>query len=136
MTQSARGLFRQAIELGWDKVHGGFFYTLDWNNQPIMRSKLWWPACEGAGAAAFLNEHQPSPFHESWYRRIWSTIATSYLDHRHGGWLEELDEDLRPSHKLFAGKADIYHALQACLIPLFPAAGSLTRVIPEVGAKY
>ena len=35
-----------------------------------------------------------------------------------------------------SGKADIYHALQACLIPLFPATGSLTKVIPEAGGKY
>jgi sulfoquinovose isomerase len=136
MPEAAAALFRNAIELGWDKQHGGFFYNLDWNNKPIMRSKLWWPVCEAAGAAAFLNEHQPSAFHEEWYRRIWGLVAQSFLDHEHGGWFEELTEDLRPSHKLFAGKADIYHALQACLIPLFPAAGSLTHVIPETGGRY
>jgi mannose/cellobiose epimerase-like protein (N-acyl-D-glucosamine 2-epimerase family) len=92
--------------------------------------------CEGAGAAAFLNAHRPADFHEAWYRRLWSTIALNFLDHEHGGWFEELDRDLKPAHTLFAGKADIYHALQACLIPLFPATGSLTKVIPEVGGKY
>ncbi|HTJ56660.1 MAG TPA: AGE family epimerase/isomerase [Devosiaceae bacterium] len=136
MPGAAASLFRNAIELGWDKDKGGFFYTLDWNNKPIMRSKLWWPMAEGAGAAAFLNAHQPDAFHEEWYRRIWGGIAQNFLDHENGGWFEELSEDLLPSHKLFAGKADIYHALQACLIPLFPATGSLTKVIPEAGAKY
>ena len=136
MPEASAALFRNAVEIGWDADKGGFFYNLDWNNQPIMRSKLWWPMSEAAGAAAFLNEHQPSAFHEAWYRRVWSTVANSYLDHEHGGWFEELDENLRPSHKLFAGKADIYHAVQACLIPLFPAVGSLTRVIPEVGGKF
>jgi sulfoquinovose isomerase len=28
---------------------------------------------------------------------------------------------------VFQGKPDIYHALQACLIPLVPPTGSLTR---------
>jgi hypothetical protein len=32
---------------------------------------------------------------------------------------------------VFTGKPDLYHALQACLIPLFPATGSLTKVIRE-----
>ena len=40
-----------------------------------------------------------------------------------------------PSHSLFPGKGDIYHALQACLIPLFPATGSITKGIIEAGGK-
>jgi hypothetical protein len=42
---------------------------------------------------------------------------------------------MRPAHTLFAGKGDIYHALQACLIPLYPATGSLTRGILEAEAR-
>jgi mannose/cellobiose epimerase-like protein (N-acyl-D-glucosamine 2-epimerase family) len=136
MPDASVALFRNAVELGWDGNRAALYYTLDWNNQPLARAKLWWPMCEGAGAAAFLNAHRPADFHEAWYRRLWSTIALNFLDHEHGGWFEELDRDLKPAHTLFAGKADIYHALQACLIPLFPATGSLTKVIPEVGGKY
>lgn len=136
MPAASAALFRNAIELGWDKQHGGFFYNLDWQNQPIMRAKLWWPMAEGIGAAAFLNANQPSAFHEEWYRRIWGVVAQRFLDHENGGWFEELSEDLKPSHKLFAGKADIYHAVQSCLIPLFPATGSLTKVIQETGGRY
>jgi len=129
MPEAARSLFSQAVALGWDEAQGGFFYTLDWNDQPAMRHKLWWPACEGIGAASFLCEHAPSAFHEQWYRRIWDVIAQHFLDREHGGWHEELTEDMKPSHTLFAGKADVYHALQACLIPLYPATGSLTRAL-------
>jgi hypothetical protein len=42
---------------------------------------------------------------------------------------------MAPAHTIFPGKGDIYHALQACLIPLFPATGSLTKVIAEAGGK-
>jgi len=100
-----------------------------------MRHKLWWPLCEAAGAAAFLLDHQQDAFHEEWYRRIWSTIARYYLDRENGGWFEELGEDMKPANTLFAGKADIYHALQACLIPLYPADGSLTRVVAEANRQ-
>ncbi|SMC60330.1 AGE family epimerase/isomerase [Rhizobium sp. RU36D] len=136
MPVAARGLFFQSMSLGWDKDQGGFFYTLDWENVPAKRAKLWWPLCEGAAAAHFLNQHQESDFHEQSYRKIWSFIARYSLDRQHGGWHEELTEDLQPSHELFKGKGDIYHALQACLIPLFSATGSLTKVIPESGSRF
>ena len=135
MPDAARALFSQAMSLGWDNDKGGFFYTLDWENAPAKREKLWWPACEGAGAAHYLNEHLPSDFHEESYRKIWGVIGGRFLDHKNGGWHEELTEDLKPAHTIFPGKGDIYHALQACLIPLFPATGSLTKVIPEAGGK-
>jgi mannose/cellobiose epimerase-like protein (N-acyl-D-glucosamine 2-epimerase family) len=125
----------QSMALGWDDDKGGFFYTLDWDDKPAKRNKLWWPACEGAGAAHFLNEHLPSDFHEQSYRKIWNVIERAFIDHENGGWHEELTEDLVPSHSLFPGKGDIYHALQACLIPLFPATGSLTKGIIEAGGR-
>jgi sulfoquinovose isomerase len=127
---SAR-LFERAMALGWDAEHGGLFYTLDWEDRPLKRMKLWWPHCEGIGAAHFLNAHVPDPEHEAAYRRLWGVVSRAFLDRRHGGWHEELAEDMTPAFTLFPGKADIYHALQACLIPLYPATASLTRVIAE-----
>lgn len=129
MPEAARALFFQAMSLGWDRDHGGFHYTLDWENRPSRPAKLWWPLCEGAGAASFLSAHSPSEFHEQSYRKIWNRIAASYIDRENGGWHEQLSADLKPEYTLFTGKADIYHALQACLIPLYPAEGSLTRMI-------
>jgi len=135
MPEAADGLFRQAVTIGWDEKYGGFFYNLDWDDKPDMRHKLWWPMSEGAGAAAFLGAHRPSEFHETWYRRIWDVISRYHLDRKYGGWHEQLSEDMKPAYSLFAGKADIYHALQACLIPLYPANGSITRGIIETEGK-
>ncbi len=124
---AAAQLFRSSVALGWDKEHGGFFYTLDWQNKPALKQKLWWPAAEGLGAAAFLCAHDTDPFYEEWYRRIWGFCNTHFIDHNQGGWHHELGADLKPIKGFFTGKPDIYHALQACLIPLFPATGSLTK---------
>jgi mannose/cellobiose epimerase-like protein (N-acyl-D-glucosamine 2-epimerase family) len=135
MPDAASELFRQSIELGWDRQRGGFFYALDWNDQPRRPEKLWWPCAEAIGAAAFLIEHRPSDFHEQWYRQAWSFAQGHLIDHIHGGWRPELTEDLAPASTVFAGKPDLYHALQACLIPLFPATASLTRVIPQSVAQ-
>ncbi|MGY3611562.1 AGE family epimerase/isomerase, partial [Bradyrhizobium sp. Lot11] len=64
MPDAAKALFEQSMALGWDNDKGGFFYTLDWADKPAKRNKLWWPACEGAAAAHFLNEQLPSDYHE------------------------------------------------------------------------
>ena len=131
MPEAGEALFAQSVALGWDKEKGGFFYTLDWNDVPDTRGKYWWPMCEAAAAAAFLVEHRPSAFHETWYRRIWDVIARYFIDETNGGWNEQLTEDMTPSYTLFKGKGDIYHALQACMIPLYPATGSLTKGVAE-----
>jgi sulfoquinovose isomerase len=131
LPEASAKLFRNSVELGWDHQKGGFFYTLEWNNKPALRQKLWWPATEGMGAAAFLAEHNSDPFYEEWYQRICGFCNMHLIDHKRGGWHHELDEDLQPARTLFSGKPDIYHALQACLIPLYPATASLTKVIKE-----
>jgi len=40
------------------------------------------------------------------------------IDHSEGGWFPEVDSALQPVDNIFVGKPDIYHAIQACLIPL------------------
>ena len=129
MPKAARELFVSAFKFGWDFEKRGMFYTLDWNNQPKNRAKLWWPHAEGIGATHFLTAHFGEDMHMYAYRKQWSFIANHLLDHENGGWHEELSEDLVPQATLFPGKSDIYHALQACLIPLYPAVGSLPEMI-------
>jgi sulfoquinovose isomerase len=133
LPDAAAKLFRSSVDLGWDKETGGFFYTLDWGNQPLLRHKLWWPHCEAIGAAHWLAASSQDPYFEEWYRRIWGFCNNRFIDHAKGGWYPELGETLQPEPHFFTGKPDIYHALQACLIPLYPAAGSLTRVIGKAG---
>lgn len=126
---AAGKLFRSAVNRGWDHERGGFFYTLDFENRPSLPHKIWWPVTEAIGAAAFLGALKPDAFYEEWYRRFWNFAATYFIDPATGGWFAELDDDLKPFDKFFTGKPDIYHALQACLIPLFPANGSLMKAI-------
>jgi mannose/cellobiose epimerase-like protein (N-acyl-D-glucosamine 2-epimerase family) len=132
MIEAAQGLFTEAMRLGWDQARGGLFYTLDWQDQPAKRMKLWWPLCEGAAAAHWLNELVPGDWERD-YRRIWDCLSAHFVDRLNGGWREELTAEMQPSFEIFPGKGDIYHALQACLIPLYPATGSLTKAIRDAG---
>jgi len=131
LPQCSKALFAQAVRDGWDKLKGGFYYTLDWDGSPLVRDRYWWPCCEGVAASAFLNAIEDDPIYEQWYRRIWNFIAARFIDHENGGWRAQLDDTLRPSSGPFFGKVDIYHSLQACLIPTLPTTGSVTRGLLE-----
>jgi mannose/cellobiose epimerase-like protein (N-acyl-D-glucosamine 2-epimerase family) len=126
LLDAAKRLFRQAITEGWNQESGGFSYTLNWDGSPTSPLRIWWPHCEAIGAAAFLNAIDGDDIYESWYRRIWDFTAAHFIDRENGGWHPQLDASFMPTTDPFFGKPDIYHALQACLIPLFRTSRSLT----------
>jgi sulfoquinovose isomerase len=125
MPEAAQNLFLTACETGWDEGSGGFFYTLNWDDTPAKRDRYWWPCCEGLAAASALFKSSRDAQFELWYRRIFSFIKHNFVDHRRGGWYPELDAYLKPVERVFRGKPDLYHAFQACLIPLLTTDGSL-----------
>lgn len=125
MIEAAQALFLHTTQIGWDSDRGGFYYTLDWSDAPDRRDRYWWPCAEGIAAAAVLRQSGGDARFESWYRRIWDFTALHLIDPANGGWFPELDDALRPVSRVFTGKPDLYHAVQACLIPLMPAGGSV-----------
>ncbi len=127
--QAAARLFEQAVGQGWDSSRGGLYYTLEYDGAPRVRDRLWWPICEGIGAAHFLAPHDAEAVCETWYRRFWDFAARHLIGAKNGGWRCQLDDSLQPIAGYFVGKPDIYHALQACLIPLYGTEGSLTKEI-------
>ena len=126
--EAARALFERAVSDGWDARKGGLYYTLGWNDRAAIAERYWWPVCEGIGAAHALSELDGDPRFEAWYRRFWDFAARHLIDRDAGGWHPQIDADGRPSSDPFHGKPDIYHALQACLIPLGPLNGSLAAL--------
>jgi sulfoquinovose isomerase len=131
LPEAAAALFRQAVTDGWDRDAGGFYYTLGYDNAPLIRDRLWWPCYEAIAAAAFLGKRSGDPFYEEWYRRVWDWVAVHFADPVNGGWHPELDDSLTPRPRFFTGKPDIYHLLQGLLIPLYPAQGSLGQMVRE-----
>lgn len=135
LRDAAEALFARAVETGWDTERRGFHYTLDWEGKVHLPNRLWWPAAEGVGAAAFLNAIDSSADYEAWYRRIWDFIAGQLIDREHGGWRTEPVDPTGSIAPLFSGKPDLYHALQACLIPLLPTSGSITHGLTREGLR-
>ena len=128
---AARGLFDRALSHGWDRARGGLVYTVGWDDAPRVADRYWWPVCEGIGAAHALGAGrapglQAHPEAEGWYRRMWDFAALTLVDRANGGWHPQIDARGLPAEDPFFGKPDIYHALQACLVPLFPVTASLS----------
>jgi sulfoquinovose isomerase len=134
LLEASRGLFERATQDGW-AAPGGFVYTTDLSGAPVVTRRLHWVVTEAIGAAAVLHEATGAAEYEAWYRRAWDFADTHLRDRAHGSWRHELDADLNPIEGTWSGKPDVYHALQAALLPRRPLAGSLAGALAAGGLR-
>ena len=123
---AAVALFDRAVTDGW-AVDGapGFVYTTDWTGRPVSRQRMHWVAAEALGAAAALHARTGSDQYARWYEQWWDYVRKHLVDREHGSWWHELDTDNQPADTTWPGKPDLYHAVQATLIPRAPLAPGL-----------
>ena len=121
MLDDAVALFDAAVAEGWD-VDGtpGFVYTVDWAGRPVVRERMHWVVAEGIAAAATLFAATGDPRFDAWYATWWDYAEQHLLDREGGSWWHELGPDNAVSRTVWEGKADLYHAVQATLIPRLP----------------
>ena len=134
LLEASRGLFDRAVGDGWT-VPGGFAYTTDLAGAPVVARRLHWVVTEAIGAAAVLHEVTGSAEYETWYRRIWDFADAHLRDRAHGSWRHELGADLKPIEGTWSGKPDVYHALQATLIPRLPVSASIAGALEAGGLR-
>jgi sulfoquinovose isomerase len=130
LLEAARGLFDRATRDGWAEP-GGFVYTTDMAGAAVVDRRLHWVVTEAIGAAAVLHEATGEENYEAWYRRAWDFADAHLRDRVHGSWRHELDAGLNPVEGTWSGKPDIYHALQATLIPRLPLSGGIAAALRD-----
>jgi mannose/cellobiose epimerase-like protein (N-acyl-D-glucosamine 2-epimerase family) len=69
------------------------------------------------------------PIVDQGHRKFWDFAGAHLIDHVRGGWYPELDPDNHRKVGPWYGKPDLYHALQACLLPLLPPSPSLAGAL-------
>lgn len=123
---AARGLFDRARNDGW-AVDGadGFVYTTDWEGVPVVRDRMHWVAAEATAAAAVLHARTGEQVYADLYATWWDTIADTLIDHQDGSWHHQLDAANTPIATVWPGKPDLYHAVQATLLPVAPLSPGL-----------
>jgi sulfoquinovose isomerase len=127
---AARELFDRAVADGW-AVDGadGFVYTTDWDGTPVVRDRMHWVVAEAIAAAAALRSRTG----DDRYSRLaatWWAYAERYLfDRTNGSWHHQLDPTNHVIETVWPGKPDLYHAVQATLIPRLPLAPSMATAL-------
>jgi sulfoquinovose isomerase len=127
---SAEALFDRAVVDGW-AVDGadGFVYTTDWDGTPVVRDRLHWVLAEAIAAAAALRTRTGDDRYAE-LATIWWAYAERYLfDRTYGSWHHQLDASNQLTDTVWPGKPDLYHAVQATLIPRLPLAPSMATAL-------
>jgi sulfoquinovose isomerase len=126
LVPASGSLFARAVADGWQ---GGFVYTTDFDGRPVVTDRMHWVLTEAIGAAAALLAVTGDQRYDGSYRTFWDHADAVFRDHEHGSWRHELDERLQPAARTWAGKPDVYHAVQATLIPRLPVTASLAGAL-------
>lgn len=130
LLDDAVALFDVAARDGWH-VDGapGFVYTVDWQGRSVVRERMHWVAAEAVTAAAALHAATGEGRYEHLYTLWWDYVGEHVLDRAGGSWWHELGTDNRVSRTVWAGKPDLYHAVQATLLPRLPLAPALAPAL-------
>lgn len=134
LLDTSRLLFDRAVADGW-QVDGapGFVYTTDWDGVPVVRQRMHWVAAEGIAAAAALRRRTSEQVYADRYAEWWRYVDQHLRDLERGSWHHELDARNRPQASVWPGKPDLYHAVQATLLPRLPLAPGLARALAMSG---
>ena len=130
LVPDAEALFATAARHGW-AVDGnpGFGYTTDFAGTPVVRTRLHWVVAEAIAAAWTLHQATGDPAYLDRFREWCDHADACFVDRELGSWHHELDPENRPAAAVWAGKPDIYHAYQATLLPVLPAAASFAGAL-------
>lgn len=125
-------LFDRAVADGWAADGAdGFVYTTDWDGVPVVRTRMHWVVAEATGVAAVLHRRTGERRFAELYATWWDYAERYLIDRSAGSWWHELDASNRPAGTVWPGKPDLYHAVQATLIPRLPLHLSLARALHE-----
>jgi len=120
---TAVALFDRAVADAWAADGAdGFVYTTDWSGTPVVRTRMHWVLTEALATAAALFERTGEQRFADQYATWWEYARTYLLDLERGSWHHELDPSNTPTATVWPGKPDVYHALQATLVPRLPLA--------------
>ncbi len=137
LTEASTELFARASADGWAPDGApGFVYTTDWDGVPVVRDRLHWVLAEGVAAAAALYRETGEPRYAELYRQWWHFAQEFLLDNEFGSWHHQLDPQNRPTNTVWHGKPDLYHAVQATVIPRLPLAPGMVAALAAGGEVH
>ena len=117
-TDAAQKLYDRAITDGWNADgKPGICYTTDWEGKPVIHDRMHWTLAEAINTSAVLYRITASERYANDYAMFLEYLDDKVLDHTNGSWFHQLDRNNRLKETVWPGKSDLYHAVQATLIP-------------------
>ncbi len=117
-TDAAQKLYDRAITDGWNADgKPGICYTTDWEGKPVIHDRMHWTLAEAINTSAVLYRITASERYANDYAMFLEYLDDKVLDHTNGSWFHQLDRNNQLKETVWPGKSDLYHAVQATLIP-------------------
>lgn len=130
--KASEELFRRAVEDAWNADGApGICYTTGWDGKPIVHERMHWTLAEGINTAAVLYHVTKKQEYADAYAAFMQYLDEKVLDHVNGSWFHQMDQNNQVTGTVWPGKPDIYHALQATLIPYYAPEASIALAVKE-----
>lgn len=128
----AENLYNRAVEDAWNTDGApGIAYTTDWNGKPVVHDRMHWTLAEAINTSATLYHVTKKEKYAVDFAEFMEYLEDKVHDHVNGSWFHQLDCNNRVIGTVWPGKSDIYHALQATLIPYYAPDTSIAAAVKQ-----
>ena len=126
----AENLYNRAIADAWNADGApGIAYTTDWNGQPVVHDRMHWTLAEAINTSAVLYHVTGNKKYAEDYAEFMQYLDEKVVDHVNGSWFHQMDRNNQVIGTVWPGKSDIYHALQATLMPYYTPDVSIAAAV-------
>ena len=130
--EAAENLYNRAVSDAWNADGApGICYTTDWNGKPVVHDRMHWTLAEAINTSSVLFHVTDNEKYAADYAEFMKYLDEKVLDHVNGSWFHQLDRENNLLETVWPGKADIYHALQATLIPYYAPGLSIAVAVKK-----
>lgn len=133
---AAENLYNRAVADAWNADGApGICYTTDWDGKPVVHDRMHWTLAEAINTAGVLAQVTKKEKYAADYAEFMQYLDEKVLDHVNGSWFHQLDRNNQVLDTVWPGKPDIYHALQATLIPYHDPSVSIAVAVKNAQSK-
>lgn len=132
---AAEKLYIRAIADAWNADGApGIAYTTDWEGKPVVHDRMHWTLAEAINTSAVLYRVTGKGKYCDDYAVFMQYLDETVHDKVNGSWFHQLNENNEVIGTVWPGKSDIYHALQATLIPYGDVGVSIAKAVKLANA--
>lgn len=126
----AEKLYNRAYADAWNADGApGIVYTTDWEGKPVVHDRMHWTLAEAINTAGVLYRVTGDQKYADNFAEFMAYLDEKVLDHVNGSWFHQLDKENNVIGTVWPGKSDLYHAVQATLIPYYPVNLSIAPAV-------